>query len=176
MKKILLSVFSIILLAAVCTIWFIKNDADRDKIELSWDMNGTFVKDDGTEEIIHISVNGSILDTENDSDPLDINITFPNDFRYIFTKPSGDFSSRNQQHNYLPHLIYFSGYVYDKTSNSSIRAHFGLDLEKECMIVLFKNTPHCYLVASQNPDIDSQQLLTHFKDFINEIAPFDWGE
>ena len=176
MKKILISVFSIILLAGICTIWFTRNDAGRDKIELSWDMNGIFVKDDGTEEIIHISLNGSILDTENDSDPLDINITFPNDFRYMFTKPSGDFSSLNQMHNYLPHLIFFSSYVYDKPSNSPVMTYFGLDLEQECMIVLFENAPHCYLVASQNPGAASPQLLTHFEDFIAKLSPLAWKE
>ena len=187
-KKILLTTVFIIFVASIFAIWFIKNNdlADNNTepstetsstapsvevegTEICWNMNGVFINDGGSEEAITVTIDGKIIEDENGYYKLDANIDLPKGFRYLFGDTKGGMISMNQKNDYLPHLMIFNGFAYHAPSNSSTFVYFGLDLANESLIMLFENAPRCYLVASQNTNMDSQQLMTHFKDFIDNI-------
>ena len=191
-KKILLTTVFIIFVASIFAIWFIKNNdlADNntepsteasstapsvevEDTEICWNMNGVFINDGGSEEAITVTIDGKIIEDENGYYKLDANVDLPKGFRYML----GDTNvvSMNQKYNDLPNLMLFNGYTYHAPTNSSTFTYFGLDLENESLIILFENAPRCYLVASQNTNMDSQQLLAHFKDFIDKEATLAWG-
>lgn len=136
---------------------------------ISWDMNGTFVRSHGSTDSVNFTVTGFIHDRQEGIDTLDITIAFPDNFRYLFNTPNPSFVSVNQKNNDLPHLIICPTYVYDKQTNSAVWTYFALDMEKQCIAVLFENMPHP-LVASADTSADYRQLLDHFADFMESYT------
>ena len=171
-KKVLLATVFIIL-ASVCAIFYFQRNPIGEKIV--WDMTGAFVNADGTEEVITVSINGKIIEDENGYYKLYGHIDLPQGYPYMLGDTQGAMISMNQKYNHLSHLMLFTGYVYHAPSNDPVFTYFGLDLENESLIMLFDNAPLCYLVASQDPSMSTQQLLEHFKDFIDSEAERFWS-
>lgn len=173
-KKILLVAIIIIFWASVCAVLYFINNPIGDKID--WDMTGVFITDGGAEEAITVSIDGKIVKDKYGSRTLHGNIDFPEEFRYILGDTDGAMPYvDNQEHDYFPHLMIFIGSIYSAQQNAPTKLTLALDMEKGYAIALMGDAPNCYLVASRDPNTDSQQLLTHFKDFIDSEAERFWS-
>ena len=138
--------------------------------------NGTFVYQNGTTDPVSIYIFGTIDDTPDDLDDLDVTIDFPETFPYRFSSSINSSSSIIEKHNDLPHLLICGSYAYNKWTNSSEQIWFAFDLEENCYIFLFKNRRDCYLVASQDTCQTHEQLVEHFADFIEAYGPHIWKD
>lgn len=176
-KKILLAAIIIALLAAICVIWFINNSNTEDpQIEISWDMSGAFVHADGTEEAITVSIDGKIIEEKTGGRSLHGNVDLPEGFRYILGDTDGALAYiENQEHDHFPNLMMFQSYIYNAPRNASTPILLALDFEKEYAIAMIDDAPYCYLVAARESGVEPQQLLAHFKDYIDAQTTSSWG-
>ena len=172
-KKILLAAIFIIFWASVCAIFYFQRNPIGEKV--IWDMTGAFINADGTEEAITVSISGKIIEDENGYYTVYGHIDLPLGYPYMLGDTQGAMISMNQKNDHLSHLMLFNSYVYHAPSNMPVFMYFGLDLENESLIMLFENAPNCYLVASRDSSVGTQQLLAHFKDFIDSEAERFWS-
>ena len=167
MKKKLILIGVAVVLVAICAVSIINNAR---KTKISMNTVATFVHADGTTEAVDFAIDGYIIDTEYEQDELFIEFTFSDDFRYYIPTSEPSFLSFNQKYYKSPHLMIATSFAYDKQINDICDCYFALDLEKKYYIVLFGNSPDCYLVASQEGDQDYQQLITYFSKFIDSYG------
>lgn len=175
----------IIILVLVCTLLAIlvfsfiwapaKKNKNADSIAISWNLDGSFLNNNSNARKINLSIEGSINPLPNDHVDLDIDITPNDEFEYTFISHDLNFTSSNQKHNDLPHLLISPCYTYNKLKNESTVTYFALDLEKEYFIAIFDDMPNYYLVAAESLVSDYNHLLDYFSDFIDSYAPNLWN-
>ena len=177
MKKKLILIGTIVVIAAICAICIISNIG---KTNLDMDMVGAFVHADGTTEPVSFTIEGYAKERDDGNYALYIDIkyiTAPENFRYDISASAlkgPSFISFNREANYLPHLLICPSLDYDKQLDNFSISNFAIDLQKKCAIMLFGNSPDCYLVASEDGKQNHEQLLTHFADFIASSCPQFW--
>lgn len=172
-KPLILLICLLAVVAAVLGIWLL----GRNYQHVAWYTQGFFVNADGSTEPAVLKINGTIHYNQDGADKINISITGDGpplqSFPYNFVRNySGDYS-QNRVEGYLPEFLIV------QCSISSISAeglgeflpgYFALDPKNKAFIAVFEDFPGCYLVTSQNPDPDAQQLLAHFADFIEDFG------
>ena len=63
-----------------------------------------------------------------------------------------------------------NGSIFTEGVGEFLPGYFALDPKNKAFIAVFEDFPGCYLVTSQNPDPDVEQLLAHFADFIKNFG------
>lgn len=144
---------------------------------LDWQMHGTFIDADGNQQAMDLTITGQIWDyTSKDYYRLDLQIAFPDSFKYQIPTPAAGFSSmKNNTQNTSDLYICSTGSLNKENAfpKDTISTHFAIDIEKEYFIVIFKDAPECYFVASTD-DTTSEEILLHFQDFIQKYKTLFW--
>lgn len=130
---------------------------------VAWEMEGLFVQADGMiKERIPMTISGTIHNGE-DKDSLLLDITTPEDFRYMCSIPEPDgYVSFSRQNGKIPYY-YFSSYCYDKLHDEPRFGTFAIDVEKGFFFADWNDGSGCYLVAATDPDVTAEEILAYFR-------------
>ena len=130
-------------------------------------MQGAWVTADGEVlESMELAISWKITMDESGVDTLDLNIHIPDNFRYSFDYiPT--LTSHSRKYFSLPYCVVQS-YTYDKVANDSVFSCFAICPEKEYAIFDWNDSNGYFLIASNEPHNDPQEILTYFKGFIQE--------
>lgn len=146
---------------------------------LDWQMHGTFIRADGTQQAMDLTIAGKILDYSNkDFYKLDLQIAFPESFDYQIATPSDGFASMKYDNQNTPNLYICSATSVNKDKplpSKPVSTHFAIDIEKEYFIVIFKDAPECYFVASTD-NTTCEEILLHFQDFTQTYKSLFWQD
>ena len=146
---------------------------------LDWQMHGTFVRTDGTQQAMDLTIAGKIWDYRTkEFHKLDLQIAFPDSFTYKIQTPSDGFTNTMYDNQNAPDLYICSARSVNKDKplpSKPVSSHFAIDVEKEYFIVIFKDAPACYFVASTD-NTPSEEILLHFQDFTQAYESFFWQD
>lgn len=144
---------------------------------LDWQMHGAFIHADGTQQAMDLTIAGNIWDYRNkDFYKLDLQIAFSDSFTYEIPTPTAGFACIKYNNKNTPDLYICSAVSVNKEKpfpKDPITTHFAIDVEKEYFIVIFKDAPECYFVASTD-DTTSEEILLHFQDFVQKYKTHFW--
>lgn len=144
---------------------------------LDWQMHGAFIHADGTQQAMDLTIAGNIWDYRNkDFYRLDLQIAFSDSFTYKIPTPTAGFACMKYNDQNTPDLYICSAGSVNKEKRfpkDPISTHFAIDVAKEYFIVIFKDAPECYFVASTD-DTTSEEILLHFQDFIQKYKTHFW--
>ena len=144
---------------------------------LDWQMHGAFIHADGTQQAMDLTIAGNIWDYRNkDFYKLDLQIAFSDSFTYEIPTPTAGFACIKYNNKNTPDLYICSAVSVNKEKpfpKDPITTHFAIDVEKEYFIVIFKDAPECYFVASTD-DTTSEEILLHFQDFVEKYKAHFW--
>lgn len=178
-RKAFVMSLAVILIAAVISValWiFTRRGTTDDNTDISLELLGAFIYDNGTVKGTNLSIAGSVHTMQDETLELAIDIKPEDEFQYLFNSQDFRFISDNQKNGDLPHLIICPCYTYNKQNNKSTTTFFALDLEMKAFIAVFRDMPNCYFVAVEGPSSDYNQLLEHFSDFTEVYSPLIWKD
>ena len=128
---------------------------------VDWTMHGILMTAAGEAvENVEFSVQGQIMDMADDMDTLDICGVFPDDFRFDLPATEPAYYSMAGKMLGTEYFV-CDGYSFDYTERHSTPCTFALSLEKETMVIYWQKE-NMYLVASQNADINTDDIISYY--------------
>lgn len=143
--------------------------ANQTKID--WTMDAKIV--DGQGKLItngKATIQGIITKNYNAEDSIQFNICFQYPAQYSVW-PNGMIGYNDLSHGNLAPYYIFSVHINDSIEKTSNRYAAALDADAECAIFCISDEPLRYLVASTDADVDIQEMLEHFRKYL-EIRPY----
>ncbi len=135
-------------------------------VEIDWTMRGAVVNSKGDfAGSVPVTIRGVIENNYPDEDKASLEIAFQNNFHIMCKEPEGGYTTNNRKTDGLAYPV-FHAYGYDSYTNAPVFCGFAIDLEKAYFIMNWDDGSGQYLVASQNPDVTSEEILEHFQGFI----------
>lgn len=161
---------SVVALLAVSVKTFVNDEITK----ISWELNGVWVTDDGVEEgTVPFKVEGKVTDykLEKVADKVNVEFEFPEDFPYEPNQGSDRFSYVNGFFD----VDYFGCNDYSGAPETDylIKYQYALDIEREYVLVCWSDEPERYLVASVDPNVKPEDIVKHFKAFLNAGDPLE---
>ena len=174
-RKFLRIITGILCAAALCCVSFLLGGAAQDAhdkqtvhTKINWTMDGAFITADGVvQEQVTLTVNGAIFNSNTNGTEIDLEIAVPDTCHYKYISTDGrirPYGSLN-----LPYHVW-SGFCYDTAKNDSAFFYSAISIEQQAIIYCWDHMDGVYLVASANPDMTVQEMLTHFQGFISLIG------
>lgn len=146
-----------------------------DSIEIDWELNGVWVTDEGVEEgVVPFTLKGSVTDYKEEqvADKVSVKFEFSDDFPY---EPRQSTDGRSSYVNGFFDVDYFGCSDYSGVSGKEylIAYQYALDIDQEYVLIHWTDNPERYLVAAIDPDVKPDEIVKHFKAFLNAGDPFE---
>ena len=144
-------------------------DPTIDKLQkIDWTMTGAMVSGNG--EVLrscNLSITGDVTLGKNGEDQLDLNIRFPKLFEYWYDGPAV-YTSQSRRYFNTPYPV-CSSYAYNRDTNDPDYSVFALCPEKEYVIFNWDDGKDQYLVASTDPNVSPQEILSYFATYMEKF-------
>lgn len=140
--------------------------SQRGKTSVDWKLNGQIITADGTvEEQLAVKVKGSIIDRKNENEKLTLDISFPSDFRYLDDSITngGDLIPDSFEVDYYGML----SWARKRDGSGSYLYLVCIDPEMGYFLCRWNEDPDRYLVASVDENVTPEQILEHFRKFVD---------
>ena len=152
-------------------------DPTIDKLQkIDWTMTGTIVS--GSGEVIspcNLSLSGQLALGKNRQDQLNLDIRFPKPFAYWY-ESSAVYTSQSRKYFNTPYPV-FTHYAYnrdaDKPAEEPVFSVFAVCPEREYVIFHWEDGKDQYLVASTDPNVPPQEILSYFEAFTEKFVIAD---
>ena len=152
-------------------------DPTIDKLQkIDWTMTGTIVS--GSGEVIspcNLSLSGQLALGKNRKDQLNLDIRFPKPFAYWY-ESSAVYTSQSRKYFNTPYPV-FTHYAYnrdaDKPAEEPVFSVFAVCPEREYVIFHWEDGKDQYLVASTDPNVPPQEILSYFEAFTEKFVIAD---
>ncbi len=146
------------------------NPANEKTQKIDWSMTGTMVSSSG--EVLrscNLSISGDLTLGKNGKDQLDLDIRFPKLFEYWYDGPT-TYTSQSRKYFITPYPV-FPHYAYNRdTDDHTTFSVFAVCPEKEYMIFRWEDGKDQYLVASTDPNVPPQEILSYFETFTEKFV------
>ena len=147
---------------------FVDPTTERDQ-KIDWSMTGAMVS--GSGEVLracNLSISGDVTLGKDGKDQLDLNIRFPKLFEYWYDGPAV-YTSQSRRYFSTPYPVCPS-YAYNRDTNAPDFSVFALCPDKEYAIFTWDDGRDQYLVASTDPNVTPQEILSYFETYIEKFA------
>lgn len=134
-----------------------------------WQYFGRWVTPEGhAKETVDLKLKFEVEKIEEDVEALNLYFKASKDFPYQF---NDDDLYATSSDGILPYFT-TTGYTTKTETGEQVLFHLAYDKEKNWSVFVWEDRPDRYLIVAGKPQFDSQEILAHFKSFL-DLLPYN---